>query len=145
LKTAAPTGASTTASPASLTEQAKAYILQASPGSTNALSDTSSPQYQAMEWLSSDPYFSQRSNPKSLFRWALVTLYYSTDGSQWTNSAGWLSGSDECTWFTSNTATLNCNGAGFFADLELNENNLHGTIPSELSLLSDNLGKSFFF
>ena len=35
----------------------------------------------------------------SLQRRALVALYEATAGCQWTYSDGWLSSTDECTWF----------------------------------------------
>ena len=66
------------------------------------LRDTSTPQGQAFQWLlSEDPAQVNPCEYPSLDqRYGLATLYYSTSAqADWTTSTGWLSGTDECTWF----------------------------------------------
>ncbi len=57
---------------------------------------------------------------------ALVALYTSTNGSNWTDSQGWLQTDTPCTWYG-----VTCSG-GFVTGLGLDSNNLIGTIPAEL-------------
>ncbi|MFO7891109.1 MAG: choice-of-anchor D domain-containing protein, partial [bacterium] len=59
---------------------------------------------------------------------ALIALYNSTDGDNWTDNSNWLSQPIE-EWYG---VTVN---NGYVTSLELNDNNLNGTIPSELEKL----------
>ena len=65
---------------------------------------------------------------ESEFR-ALVALYDQTDGPHWGNSYGWLSDLSPCQWFG-----VSCR-AGKIVELELANNRLTGTIPSEIGRL----------
>jgi Leucine-rich repeat (LRR) protein len=62
-------------------------------------------------------------------RAALVSLYNSTTGSGWTNQANWLTGAGECTWYG-----VECLG-NHVDSLNLQSNNLSGSIPSNLANL----------
>jgi hypothetical protein len=63
---------------------------------------------------------------------ALVDLYNSTNGASWTNKTGWLSNCDPCNgWFG-----VNCDG-GRVVTLNLENNQLEGTIPASLSALNN--------
>lgn len=99
----------------------------------------SSPQVRALQWLSSDDSLASFSTERKKQRFALATFFYSTDGENWTNNDQWLSSTDECLWFTSGRAGLQCNTDGLFTNLEINFNGLNGTIPAELGLLSNSL------
>ena len=65
---------------------------------------------------------------------ALIALYNSTDGANWTDNTGWLGAvGTECSWFR----------MGCYADpgksvssLSFWKNGLNGTIPSELGNLT---------
>lgn len=61
---------------------------------------------------------------------ALVALYQSTDGPNWTNSTGWLQTETPCDWFG-----VGC-GGGSVRLLALRNNDLAGTIPAQLADLS---------
>jgi Leucine-rich repeat (LRR) protein/PKD repeat protein len=64
---------------------------------------------------------------------ALITLYNSTDGPNWTNNTNWLSTKNPCTyprWFG-----VHC-GPGGVISLALDRNNLSGNIPPELGNFS---------
>ena len=61
---------------------------------------------------------------------ALVTLYDSTGGDQWTNRTGWLGRQDPCNW-----AGVNCRG-WHVVEIDLSRNQLTGSIPAELENLS---------
>ncbi len=60
----------------------------------------------------------------------LVTLYNSTDGANWKDHSGWLETNTPCSW-----DKVTCS-AGHVSELKLYYNQLSGTIPPELSLLS---------
>ncbi len=64
-------------------------------------------------------------------REALVALYNSTNGPNWTNATNWLSEEPLGTWFGVRT-----NERGEVTGLDLEENNLQGRIPAELGKLS---------
>lgn len=63
-------------------------------------------------------------------RYILALLYLTTNGDFWENTDKWLSVEDECDWHG-----LDCLNQEMF-DVDLSRNNLTGTIPSELGLLS---------
>lgn len=74
------------------------------------LRDPTTPQGMAYDWLlNQDPVFAVDPcyYPTTEQRYGLLTLYFSTNGAQWTNSSGWLGDSSECTW-----AGVVCGGNG---------------------------------
>jgi Leucine-rich repeat (LRR) protein len=62
---------------------------------------------------------------------ALVTLYNSTDGDDWTRNSGWLENNTPCSWYG-----VTC-GGGQVSELSLDWNKLTGTIPSQLGNLTN--------
>jgi Leucine-rich repeat (LRR) protein len=66
---------------------------------------------------------------------ALVALYNSTDGDNWTNNSGWLETNTPCSWYK-----VTCS-SGHVSEIDLGwngySNNLTGSIPSELGNLSN--------
>ncbi|CAB9529684.1 LRR receptor-like serine threonine-protein kinase [Seminavis robusta] len=117
-----------------------------------------SPQSKAFQWLVDDI-----GNQTSLYhdrimqRFALVTLYYATNGESWTDRRHWLNHSiHECDWYNSYDFGMKkavsvslpgyleemfpptdlpptmCHDNGMYKNLWLNQNNLVGTIPDEL-------------
>ena len=62
---------------------------------------------------------------------ALVTLYNQTGGASWKEADGWLSDFTPCVWFG-----VACSG-GLVIELSLPDNNLSGSIPPEISLLTN--------
>jgi len=67
-----------------------------------------------------------------------ATLYFSTNGNNWYINDGWLSNTDECGWF--NDAEGSFCRSGAVLELDFHSNNLDGTLPDEIALLS-NSGK----
>ena len=65
---------------------------------------------------------------------ALVTLYNSTDGDNWTDNTNWLTGEDPCAWFG-----ISCvaGSPGYVDKIELGVNALSGTIPTEIGVFSN--------
>ena len=103
--------------------------------SKSSLGDTSSPQYQALNWLV-DQDKSQMSpdDPLLLERYALAVLFYSTSAeSKWKRSSNWMTDHGYCMWegVQCLESTL-YDGNGKVLTLNLTQNALQGTIPSEL-------------
>jgi hypothetical protein len=89
---------------------------------SSILEDPTTPQGMAFEWIVKtdpaqiDPPSSSDNNDNDVAavkqRYAVASFYYSTNGNDWTNSNGWLSSIDECTW-----VGLNCNGDGSIVEI----------------------------
>ena len=62
---------------------------------------------------------------------ALVALYNSTDGANWSNNSGWLETNTPCNWYG-----VTCS-AGHVTGLSLGLNQLSGSIPPELGNLTN--------
>ena len=101
----------------------------------------------AFEWLAEDPNLLDYTTERVVQRYALATLYHSTQGPLWTYDSNWLSYSHhECDWFNSDTffAYLEietsyspCNNeTGVYERLWLPKNNLNGTLPEEIFALT---------
>jgi len=73
-----------------------------------------------------------------LQRYALAALYYSTNGDSWYNSTGWLTEPNECNWYgiLFDEEEPGCNAVNSVRYLFLWENNLNGTLPKDIGLLS---------
>jgi len=123
-----------------------------------ALDDPNSPQSKAFAWYEKDIPSSSNTDLISYFplqRFALATMYYALAGSDWTEQELWLEeNTDPCDWYTTYHAQIctrgdrrrnlrilqggNSDGTSrrYYQQLSLFENNLVGTLPPELSLLS---------
>ena len=72
-----------------------------------------------------------RCNESHTDREVLIALYEATNGAGWTNNTNWLSEKPLETWFGVGT-----DSNGRITELNVKDNNLSGTIPPELGLLS---------
>jgi len=98
------------------------------------LKEISSPlNDQALNFLESET-FSVTSINQYIQRYILATLYYSTDGSSWTEqgSNDWLSPTSECLW---NGIKCYPHSAEIL-EISLENRNLKGTLPNEIGHLS---------
>lgn len=130
----APTG-----SPTSTGDLDLEYFSQvALPENTRqSLKKENSPQSKALAWLRNNTFLSTYGLPKRLQRFALATFYYSTGGERrWKNKEGWLSDEDECTWYSDIQTNLTMCNDGHYTFLSIGNNQLRGTMPDELNLLS---------
>ncbi|GKY92090.1 hypothetical protein MPSEU_000180400 [Mayamaea pseudoterrestris] len=91
------------------------------------------PQKLAYDWITSEPSFTRYSPQQRLSRFALSTFYYATGGDDWYNNSGWLTELSECDWYTENKS--NCIESDV-TYLQLGNNNLVGSLPEEIGLLS---------
>jgi hypothetical protein len=72
-------------------------------------------------------------------RTALIALYNSTDGANWTDNSGWLGPpGTECSWFGVDCRMFDSNPLDQYVyELGLPDNDLRGTIPPELGNLTN--------
>ena len=118
----------------------------------------SSPQYMAATWIAQldglvleVPASMQDPNAKFFVqRFALATLYYSTNGnSSWRDKLGFLTETNECSWFGPERPVANfgspdkthvlgvtCNGDLEVVNLLLPSNQLQGPLPKEIGHLT---------
>ena len=78
-------------------------------------------------------------DPANPDRAALVALYEATDGDNWTNNTNWLSDRPLGEWFG-----VIADANGRVTSLELDRNNLSGSLPASLGNLTNLQGLSFF-
>ena len=70
-------------------------------------------------------------------RYALATLFYSTDGpTMWVEKQNWLSNVTICEWYTSSLERTICDMNGDLTRLEIRDNGLRGQLVTELVLLT---------
>ncbi|CAB9501351.1 Leucine Rich Repeat [Seminavis robusta] len=119
------------------------FMLQLPDFTKEALLDPDTPQSMALEWLQTNPDLGQYSFQRKLQRYAMATIFYSTNGTDWFENDDWLDpGVHECDWFTSYTSGDICSsdtgedGDRYLTDLMLWQNNLVGPLPPEVTLLT---------
>lgn len=95
------------------------------------------PQRAAYEWLLQNSNLDGYSDGVKIARYALATLFYSTNGlSTWDEQireGGWITDAPECEW--ASTATNQCTD-GVYTSLTLDFVGVSGQIPQELGLLT---------
>eukprot|EP00980_Cylindrotheca_fusiformis_P002676 scaffold624_cov150-Cylindrotheca_fusiformis.AAC.9 len=115
-----------------------------------AFSDFSTPQYQALLWATGDgnPESLSGTDPRMISRYALATFYFATNGDDWVRCSRdgtscdpgeeWLLAEDECNWLAITCAanTKEVTRIFFEPTGSVNGNNVGGTMPFEVSLLS---------
>lgn len=111
-----------------------------------ALEDEESPQYRALLWLANNANLQDYPEGKRIQRYVLAVLYYSMNGDDWVKNDGWLSDEDECSWYRKAQGILGhieiCHlNTTKYGIITLANMNMDGTIPPELALLSNTLGK----
>jgi hypothetical protein len=104
-----------------------------------ALLDESSSQAKAFAWLERDSDLASYSDFQRLQRFALATLFYATNGEEWSNNNGWVEKfrSDECDWFLGEPRSIEECVNGRYEELTLDLNGLGGTLPDELAMMTD--------
>jgi hypothetical protein len=92
-------------------------------------------QLQAREWLKSNNDIFLFAPERIHQRYALSVFYCETNGDAWLQNNSWLSDLHECDWFNG----IGSDGCGRSEDLvvlRLPDNQLDGTLPPELSLVT---------
>ena len=99
------------------------------------LLDTKTPQGKAFQWLVEDnELLAFYEDHKKMQRYTLAAIFFSLGGESWFDSSNWLTNADECLWF-STAPSRACTPSKDFVALELDNNNVQGEIPFEVSLL----------
>jgi len=88
----------------------------------------------ALKWLVSNSN-DNLSASRVRQRYALVVLYCELDGENWIRKGHWLTENHECDWFTD--GNILCGLSEQVQIVRLVKNNLTGTIPPDVALLSD--------
>jgi hypothetical protein len=88
----------------------------------------------ALDWLLHKSNFNAYSFERQVQRFGMATFYFSTKGESWIQSNGWLINDDECTWFQKRSESVCVNGT--LRVLSLESNNLNGSLPNDMGLLS---------
>jgi hypothetical protein len=111
-----------------------------------AFGNASSPQATALDWLRSDPLYGEYELHRLNQRYALAVFFHSTDGRSWSISDGWMSYENECAWYQHWTAWAGgvCAEGSRLSVLDSYNNELGGSLPTELELLSD-LGRMYLY
>jgi hypothetical protein len=126
-------------------KQIRNKVISAGITSKDTLNDHKSPQHHALSWLANvdtapvDGAF-------LLQRYALAVLFYSTSGTTdhtnpkggWFNQVNWMTDKGYCTWNGVECfGSSNVEGDAQLISLKLPENQLTGTLPSELVALNE--------
>jgi hypothetical protein len=130
--------APTPSPPPKVLQELKSLLIPVTFDNGTSLQTPSSPQNNALNLLAFDAKLDSYPDAKKIQRYALATLFFSTIGTSWKRQDSWISDDDECDWY--NNGSYLCT-RGSVETLSLSFNNLVGTIPNELGLLT-NLGES---
>jgi hypothetical protein len=117
----------------------------------DSLDDDNSPQAKATQWLAADPDFASYSPERLVQRWVLTVVFESFNGGnvggrqlQGASSSsalpGWKTYTEECQWFSTRPDDF-CNRNGLVRSIDIRDAFMSGTLPKELQLLSNSLGK----
>lgn len=144
--TDSPTSAPTAEPPCGIpVAERKSQTLSILSGVSDAalLTTPGTPQYTALEWLLEYDEFEACPDTNACTltqRYVMALFYYSTEGDSWTTCSAsdttcpntpFLSPVDECEWIG-----LTCNPAKCMTEIVFEDNNVAGSMPSELSSLS---------
>jgi Leucine rich repeat len=115
---------------------------------TDALGNSSTPQYSALEWLvkKDDARIDLQSSRYEtvIERYVAVLLYFATSGDEWESRLGFLSRDSVCGWNRFNMGAfanasfhhgIACNDAGNIISIDLTRNGISGELPWELASL----------
>lgn len=122
--------------------------IRSSVPSTSVFNDSNSYQSRALEWVVGSCPNCGRDGARIIQRFVLACIYYATNNvanpltraangggiGTWRINSGWVGSSDECTWYG-----VECNDSGYVDYINLRENKLSGTFPSETKLLAGSL------
>lgn len=104
--------------------------------------DQESVQFEALQWLAQwmasipTQELGRITKKRLVQRWTLAVLYLSMNGPNWASGADdWMGDGDICDWLTNN-GQGNCDLDDLVSSLDLSNNNLRGSLPKEISLLT---------
>jgi hypothetical protein len=124
-------------SPQEIRKGLESLLIQKAFDNGEALQKQTTPQNKALNWLANNTNLDTYSDDKKIQRYALATLFFSTNGANWDKKGDWMSDFDECGWYNSDSGLCRDDSID---KLSLDSNKLVGTIPNEIALLTK-LGK----
>jgi hypothetical protein len=92
-------------------------------------------QFGARDWLRVNKDILVFTPERIRQRYALAVFFCETNGKMWLENELWLSDMHECDWYNG-VGSNGCDRKEQLVVLRLNDNGLHGQLPSELSLLT---------
>ena len=101
------------------------------------------PQRQAMLWMCKDKNVNNVEHTEKLQRYALATLFYSTnmvpsmhveDPKAWKVADNWMTNAHSCDWMG-----VECNEDKVIIDIYLEKNRLSGKIPVDIAIIANNI------
>eukprot|EP00934_Nitzschia_sp_Nitz4_P008520 Nitzschia sp. Nitz4//scaffold322_size40381//8691//10223//NITZ4_007554-RA/size40381-augustus-gene-0.55-mRNA-1//-1//CDS//3329547809//8510//frame0 len=107
------------------------------------LDEDDSPQRKAFHWMATDSITDEIGHTQFTQRYAMAVLYYATNAvanddesnpDPWVSAHLWLSDHKVCKWYG-----IDCNDEDHIVAIELPENNLSGSLPSELLIIASTL------
>lgn len=117
-----------------ITESELQYIVNTITTDNSVFDNPHTPQSKALKWFQNDMHkYNGTTEARVAQRYALATLYFSTNGTRWQTRSQWGSG-HECDWYG-----VGCeageNETVSVTYLDLNNNLLDGTIPPEIGYI----------
>jgi len=101
--------------------------------------DNATHEHETLLWLANnDPsnlHAATSPNNQILQRYVVANLYFSTNGTKWTDQLNFLSGLSVCGW-NNGTNGVFCNDEGKVSNILLHDCNLVGSMPRDIGLLS---------
>ena len=87
----------------------------------------------ALAWINQHPAVATFSEARREQLLGMTTLYFATLGDMWTTSTNWLAYTvPECVWYNNaGTPEEVCDAEGFLTRLDLEDNNLAGSLPND--------------
>ncbi|GKY97125.1 hypothetical protein MPSEU_000670900 [Mayamaea pseudoterrestris] len=132
--TIAPTAAPSNAPTSPLFNQDLLDLISAnSPLGDENLLTADTPQNLAFVATSNETSFD---DTRLLQRYAMRVFYHATNGPSWIVKDGWDGNLDECLWYTTAEDPTSICESDVIQTLELSGNNVTGSLPAELSMLS---------
>ncbi|OEU15539.1 L domain-like protein [Fragilariopsis cylindrus CCMP1102] len=114
------------------------YLLESKVYNATALLDLDTPEGKAYNFLLEEEEIKKNSlvlrsiNDIDLERYALLVFYFGSDGSAWTNTAGWSNPSEACeNWYG-----VTCQDS-LVTGIDLDRNNLYGEISEDFCLMNN--------
>lgn len=123
------------------------YLARNGVSDPTALNTNGTPQQQAADWIANTDIVLDSNEDESRFiqRYVMAVFYYSLGGPEWKKQANFLGMEDECSWSMESpidntkdmyTFGITCNAYSRAETIMMPDNNLVGSLPSELGLLT---------
>eukprot|EP00980_Cylindrotheca_fusiformis_P007287 scaffold1525_cov142-Cylindrotheca_fusiformis.AAC.87 len=119
-------------------------MARISPSTLDEIEANGSPQNRAFNWIVGDPEYYSYSEGRIIQRWVLALFSLEISATRRANRRlndaldTWMEYTDECQWWLSSHEDnrYGCDDDGLFRNLVIQDTPLHGSIPSELFLLT---------